>query len=41
MQAHTKKHHTETIEIRFIGPIVNMAQAIKTSQSLLINGAVG
>lgn len=30
MQAHTKKHPTETVELKFIGPIVNMAQAIKT-----------
>ena|SRR4030042_1503481 len=30
MQEHTKKHPTETIELRFIGPIVNMAQAIET-----------
>ena len=29
MQAHTKKHHIDNIEIRFIGPIVNMAQAIE------------
>lgn len=31
MQARTKKRHTEeTIELRFIGPIVNMARAIET-----------
>lgn len=34
MQAHTKKHPIETIEIRFIGPIVNMARAIKTLKPL-------
>lgn len=34
MQAHTKKHPIETIEIKFIGPIVNMAQAIKTLKPL-------
>ena len=34
MQAHTKRHPTETIEIKFIGPIVNMAQAIKTLKPL-------
>jgi len=34
MQVHTKKHPIETIEIKFIGPIVNMAQAIKTLKPL-------
>jgi len=34
MQAHTKKHHTETIELKFIGPIVNMARAIETLKPL-------
>jgi len=34
MQAHTKKHHTETIELKFIGPIVNMAQAIENLKPL-------
>lgn len=34
MQAHTKKHHTETIELRFIGPIVNHAKAIETLKPL-------
>lgn len=34
MQAHTKKHRTETIELKFIGPIVNMAQAIETLKPL-------
>ena len=34
MQAHTKKHPTETVELKFIGPIVNMAQAIKTLKPL-------
>ena len=28
MQAHTKKPPIETVEVRFIGPIVNMAKAI-------------
>lgn len=34
MQAHTKKHHTETIELKFIGPILNMARAIETLKPL-------
>ena len=34
MQAHTKKHPTETVELRFIGPIVNMAQAIENLKPL-------
>ncbi len=34
MQAHTKKPHTKTIEMRFIGPIVNMALAIETLKPL-------
>jgi len=34
MQVHTKKHHTETIELKFIGPIVNMARAIETLKPL-------
>lgn len=34
MQEHTKKHPTETIELRFIGPIVNMARAIDTLRPL-------
>ena len=34
MQEHTKKHHTETVEIRFIGPIVNIARAIETLKPL-------
>jgi len=34
MQAHTKKHHTETVELRFIGPIVNLAKAIETLKPL-------
>jgi len=29
MQAHTKKRPIDTIEIKFIGPIVNMARAIE------------
>ena len=34
MQAHTKKHPTETIELRFIGPIVNTARAIESLKPL-------
>jgi DNA-binding XRE family transcriptional regulator len=34
MQAHTKKHPIKTIELKFIGPIVNMARAIETLKSL-------
>jgi ribosome-binding protein aMBF1 (putative translation factor) len=34
MQAHTKKHPTETVELRFIGPIVNIARAIETLKPL-------
>ncbi|MCX5827596.1 MAG: helix-turn-helix transcriptional regulator [Deltaproteobacteria bacterium] len=34
MQAHTRKHPTETIELRFIGPIVNMAKAVETLKPL-------
>ena len=34
MQAHTKKHPIETIELRFIGPIVNKAQAIERLKRL-------
>ena len=34
MQAHTKKHPTETAELRFIGPIVNIARAIETLKPL-------
>ena len=34
MQAHTKKRPTETIELRFIGPVVNMARAIETLKRL-------
>ncbi len=34
MQAHTKKHPTETVEIRFIGPIVNIARAIERLKPL-------
>jgi DNA-binding XRE family transcriptional regulator len=34
MQGHTKKHPTETVELRFIGPMANMAQAIDTLKSL-------
>ena len=34
MQARTRKHPTETVELRFIGPIVNMAKAIDTLKPL-------
>ena len=34
MQAHTRKHPTETIELRFIGPIVNIARAIESLKPL-------
>jgi len=34
MQAHTKKHLTETIELKFIGPIVNMASAVDALKPL-------
>ncbi|KAF0159962.1 MAG: transcriptional regulator [Syntrophaceae bacterium] len=29
MQAHTKKRPIDTIEVKFIGPIINMARAIE------------
>jgi len=34
MPAHTKKHPTEAIEIRFIGPITNRARAIENLKDL-------
>ena len=34
MQAHTKKHPIETIEMRFVGPVANMAKAIETLKPL-------
>ncbi len=34
MQAHTKKHPTETVELRFIGPIMNIARAIESLKPL-------
>jgi Helix-turn-helix len=34
MQAHTKKPPIETVELRFLGPIVNMAQAIENLKPL-------
>ena len=34
MQAHTRKHLIETIELRFIGPIANIAKAIETLKPL-------
>lgn len=34
MRALTKKHPTESVELRFLGPIVNMAKAIESLKSL-------
>ena len=34
MQEHTKKPPTETVELRLLGPIVNMAGAIETLKPL-------
>ncbi len=34
MREHTKKRPTENIELRFVGPIVNMAQAIENLKPL-------
>jgi predicted transcriptional regulator len=34
MQVHTKKPPTDIIEIKFMGPIVNMAKAIETLKPL-------
>ncbi|MDD5476373.1 MAG: helix-turn-helix transcriptional regulator [Syntrophales bacterium] len=34
MQAHTKKHRTDTVELRFIGPVNKKARAIETLKSL-------
>ena len=34
MQAHTKKHSIETIELRFIGPIANMTSAVDALKPL-------
>jgi hypothetical protein len=34
MQAHTKKRPTDTIEIKFVGPIVNIAKAIDALKPL-------
>jgi hypothetical protein len=34
MQEHTRKPPIETIELRFMGPIVNMAKAIETLKPL-------
>jgi len=34
MQAHTKKRPTETIELRFIGPIGNMTKAVEKLKPL-------
>ncbi|MDO8785195.1 MAG: helix-turn-helix transcriptional regulator [Syntrophales bacterium] len=34
MQAHTRKRHIESVEVKFIGPIVNMAKAIEALRPL-------
>jgi hypothetical protein len=34
MQAHTKKHPIETVELRFIGPILNIAKAVEILKPL-------
>jgi DNA-binding XRE family transcriptional regulator len=34
MSVHTKKHPTEAIEIRFIGPITNRARAVENLKDL-------
>ncbi len=34
MQVHTKKRDTETIELRFVGPVVNMTLAIESLKPL-------
>ncbi len=34
MQSHTKKHPTETVELRFIGPFANMLQAVESLKPL-------
>ena len=34
MQERTKKHPIESVELRFLGPIVNMAKAIERLKSL-------
>jgi DNA-binding XRE family transcriptional regulator len=34
MQGHTKKRPIETVELRLIGPIVNMAQAVENLKPL-------
>ncbi len=34
MPEHTRKHHTETVDIRFIGPIANRARAIEALKEL-------
>ena len=41
MQAHTRKHPTETAELRFIGPIVNIARAIENQCYVVTSGVVG
>jgi DNA-binding XRE family transcriptional regulator len=34
MQAHTRKHPIETIELKFMGPITNMAKAVDVLKPL-------
>lgn len=34
MQVHTKKHPTEIVELRFMGPIANIARAIESLKPL-------
>jgi DNA-binding XRE family transcriptional regulator len=34
MQAHTRKRPIDTVELRFIGPIVNMVKAVETLKPL-------
>lgn len=34
MQVHTRKRHTEQVELRFIGPVANMTQAIESLKPL-------
>jgi DNA-binding XRE family transcriptional regulator len=34
MQAHTKKHRTDTVELRFIGPVTNKATAVEKMKDL-------
>ena len=34
MLAHTKKHHTETVAIKFIGPVINRKKACASLKAL-------